>query len=163
MNQRWGIGADFGYGNKSLAVFKEREHYRLYEFRSEILYLPLQQSRIKVYFSFQPFYILHTETLLNKSVFAEGMGRVSFDRADYKRIKYGFTFNYGFLFPIFPSIRLNVYTGGGLKRRENDYASFVNLAPSPYDEDHFPPYFDSYEPLTEFEFSFGMKAYFFLK
>lgn len=163
LNQRWAVGADFGYGNKSLAVFREREDYRLYEFRPELFYLLLQKRKTRVYFSFQPFYIFHTETLRNKSVFAEGLGRVSFDRADYKRIKYGFTFNYGFLFPLFPSTRLNVYTGGGLKRRENHYGSFVNLAPSPYHEDHFPPYYDSYLPLTEFEFAFGLKAYFFLR
>ena len=163
LDQRWAIGADFGYGNKSLAVFKEREDYRLYEFRPELLYLLLPKRKTRVYFSFQPFYIFHAETLRNKSVFAEGLGRVSFDQADYQRIKYGFTFNYGFLFPLFPSTRLSVYTGGGLKRRENHYSSFVNLAPSPYHEDHFPPYYDSYVPLTEFEFSFGVKAYFFLE
>ncbi|WP_156102260.1 hypothetical protein [Muricauda sp. MAR_2010_75] len=163
LNQRWAIGADFGYGNESLAVFMERKDYRLYEFRPELLYLVLQKSKTRVYFSFQPFYILHTETLLNNSVLAEDIGSVSFDQADYKRIKYGFTLNYGFLFPISSIMGLNVYTGGGLKRRENQYKSFVNPTPIPYHEDHFPPYYDSYFPLTEFEFSFGIKVYFLIQ
>lgn len=79
LNQRWAVGANFGYGNKSLAVFREREDYRLYEFRPELFYLLLQKRKTRVYFSFQPFYIFHTETLRNKSVSAEGLGRVSFD------------------------------------------------------------------------------------
>ncbi|MEC7772556.1 MAG: hypothetical protein VX798_15335 [Bacteroidota bacterium] len=160
VNQRWAIGADFGYGNKKLALLKEREDYRLYEFRPELLYLLQQKSRTKVYFSLQPFYILHKETLVHKSVFAQDIGSVRFDQADYKRTKYGLTLNYGFLFPISSSMRVNVYIGGGLKRRLNKYESFVNPTLDPYHENHFPPYYDSDIPLTDFEFSFGVKACF---
>lgn len=161
LNKRWAIGADLGYGNSYIAIVMEGQDYVLYELRPELHYLLQLGQRTRVYFSAQPFYLIHTETLINRSVFIQEIGQVSFDSVTYQRNKYGLTLNYGFIFPMARSMGLNVSIGGGLRRRENSYKSFTNPKLEFYDDDHSPPYYDSDFPLTEFEFSFGVKVYFF--
>lgn len=164
LDERWVIGADLGYGSDIFALRSEGVDYRLYELTPELQYLLRLERRTQAYFSIQPFYIIHTETLYHNSVFAKGIGAVRFDSADYKRTKYGLTVNYGFIFPLSPSMGLNAYVGGGIKRRENEYRSFVNPMLDDYpNEGHYSNYYDDDFPFTDFQFSFGMKAYFFLK
>lgn len=164
LNERWAIGADLGYGNNIIALRMEGDYYRLYELTPELQYLLQLGSRTQVYFSAQPFFLIHTETLYYDSVYVQGIGNVRFDSMDYKRTKYGLTVNYGFIFPLSSSMGFNVYVGGGIKRRENKYRSFVNPTLDEYlYYDHHSSYYDNDSPLTDFQFSFGMKAYFFLK
>lgn len=163
LNRRLVIGADLGYGDEKFALRDEGIDYRLYELVPELQYLLQLKSKTQVYFALQPFYLTHTETLYGRSVYAQKIGSVHFDEAAYQRTKYGLTLNYGFIFPISSRIGINIFMGGGVKRRENNYKSFVNPSLDEFafsDECYEPKYFENDIPFTEFQFSFGIKAYF---
>jgi hypothetical protein len=152
-----------GYGDEKFALRDEGIDYRLYELVPEIQYLLQLKCKTQVYFALQPFYLIHTETLYSRSVYAQEIGSVHFDEAAYQRTKYGLTLNYGFIFPISSRIGINMFIGGGVKRRENNYKSFVNPFLDVFafsNECHEPRYYENDIPFTEFQFSFGIKAYF---
>lgn len=163
LNGRWAMGIDLGYGRENLAFLSEGKDYRLYEARPEVYYLlpkEDQEQQVSAYFSAQFFYINHFEKFPNQTQQNLETGTARSNWNAFNRVKYGFTLNYGFLFPISSSMGFNPYIGGGLKRRTDMFKPLIEPNFEQYDKGNYTWGYESDIPITDFEFSFGLRFYF---
>ena len=126
INDRWKIGFDVGYGNHNLTFYDLGDNYELWEVRPEFYYFLKTKRRTKKYLSVEPFYIHHKDLFFDGTYFPENGESLSYDKADYKRQKYGINFKYGFLFNSKKRIGFNLYTGLGIRIRKNTFTNTVN-------------------------------------
>jgi hypothetical protein len=126
INDRWKIGLDIGYGNHNLTFYDLGDNYELWEIRPEFYYFIKTKRRTKKYLSVEPFYIHHKDIFFDGTYFPENGESLSYDKANYKRQKYGLNFKYGFLFNSKKRIGFNLYTGLGLRFRKNSFTNTVN-------------------------------------
>jgi hypothetical protein len=153
INERWKVGVDIGYGNKSLSFidFEDEmgEKYQLWEIRPELYYFISPWKKHERYFSTELFYINH------KDVF---YGKPQYDQADYRRYKSGFHLKYGMIIRMAKHLELNLYTGFGLRIRSNTYSNEINPVLVKDSRDfHIGGYKDFEEVKTGVDFSLGLK------
>ena len=138
-SDRWRIGTSVGYGFEQASIYEVTEQdYRLWEIRPQLIYHLKRGTRIKAFFSLELFYINHTETRIdsqfdpNSKLATFNIGpeidtdAIGFDQADYKRIKYGFTINYGDYIRFSDRVGLRSSVGIGMRIKDNSYSNIVN-------------------------------------
>jgi len=91
------------------------------------------------------FYIHHKDFFHNALYIKEDLGLMSFDQAKYLRQKYGFNINFGGFINIRKRIGLNLYSGIGIRIRDNLFSEVVNPAQIEEFRDMF--YFDAYREI----------------
>jgi len=126
INERWKIGFDLGYGNHNLTFYDLGDNYELWEIRPEFYYFLKTKRKTKKYLSFEPFYINHKDVFFGGHYFPKNGESMSYDKTNYKRLKYGINFKYGFLFNSKKRIGFNLYTGFGLRIRNNTFSEIIN-------------------------------------
>ena len=152
---KWMVGVDVGYGDESSTVSIldriEREDYNLYEFRAEFYYqLPVARNSIH-YLSLEAGYLNHQEVLISDFYKEETEGiRISYESANYERIRSALTLKYGAFFDLWDQVGLNVYYGIGIRRRNNNFTNIVAPIPEVSSNDEPNPQFQ-----IEDEFRFG--------
>lgn len=131
---KWRLGLAVGFNDNSINIsnnYNIEENYRFWEVRPQLYYMFDPINKHRPYFSTEIYYINHTDTFENSSYFQDNdQGSIRFNRADYKREKYGVNFSYGFMFKIIGDFGLNTYVGLGVRVRD---VSFSNV-------DRIPPY-----------------------
>lgn len=134
------IGLTAGYGNKRSSILKGNydtsEKYQLWEVRPEISYLYRLKKKTPHFVSLEYFYIRHTD-VFHKSRYYEDWFVVSFEQADYKRVKSGLTINYGMQISLAPNFGIIPQIGLGFKNRMVSFDDLVNERVTPNDNDHY--------------------------
>lgn len=141
INEHYWLGVDLGYGSQNTAVnFAEdgdwiTQDYKLYEIRPEVYYDLRPQSKLKHLVSAELFYIHHTDQFSNSWLFELDENKhYKYDRADYKRRKYGVNFNYSLLYNITENLALMQKIGVGFRIRNVAYTNIINKSEDPYYE-----------------------------
>lgn len=124
------LGLDFGMGDKATSIGLATEgpsiedNYFSIEISPEIQYFLKSNRKAKYFIGLDLSYIYHKDTFTN-SYFGEDPNNVTrFDSADYERIKYAMTFNYGVIFPISDHLGFVTKVGAGIRNSE---VSFTNI------------------------------------
>lgn len=157
------IGVDIGYGNANSSIIKTGDKYTLWEIRPEYYRIINPNRKTLKYFSLELFYINQTEEFITQSFFSEQNEYLTFDKANYKRQKFGIIPKFGMFVNLSNRIGLNWYTGVGLNYRINKYKNFENLRLNQFDEEHFSPYYRKEGNKIGVEFTVGLKLYYRIK
>lgn len=172
INEKWLIGVELGYGNFdtsiNFAIPKNRlkKDYKLWEIRPQLYYILNPNYKAKMYLSAELFYINHTDTFFNDSYSINNDSQnISYDKADYKRIKTGGNLNFGAFVNFSKHIGINPSIGLGVRNRNVSYSNVINARETIFDDvdDHTLFYTDNY--ITDsgneigFNFALNLKVY----
>lgn len=167
INPKWKMGLDLGFGNRNLSFFQENvgSDYQLWEVRPELYYIINPSKKTDKYFSFELYYISHKDTFYDGHYFPIDGESLHYDKIDFHRQKYGFTIKYGFFIFSKNKIGFNIYTGLGLRVRNNTFSNGVNseivdLGPEGGDMFGFYNYRNMEGVNVGPNFSLGIKLYF---
>lgn len=163
MNPKTKLGIDIGYGNANGSIIQTFDNYSLWEIRPEYYHIINPKRKSLKYFSLELFYLNQNEKFENQSFSSDQNQYLTFDRADYKRQKFGLIPKFGMFVNLSNRIGLNWYTGVGINYRINSYSDFVNLMPRQFDEEHFSPYYRKEGNKIGVEFTLGLKLYYRIK
>jgi hypothetical protein len=171
-SDRWRVGTSVGYGTEKVSIYgRTGEDYRLWEIRPQLIYHLKRGTRVKAFFSLELFYINHTETRIDSRFRPEndfpilGIGpnldenTVGFDQADYQRIKYGFTINYGDYIRFSDRIGLRSSAGIGMRIKNNTYTNIVNPQSDSFDS-FVTPYYQNEGISVGAEVHISFRLYF---
>lgn len=123
------IAAGFGKMNNLFGEAIDSKDYRLFEVRPEVYYnLRNPNKKLRRLLSLEFFYIYHSDTrfdsfyhdIKNKEV------QVTFDKANYQRIKYGINLNYNFVIHLGRRVSLFHTIGFGVKHRNVGLSKLEN-------------------------------------
>lgn len=139
LNERWSVGSSIGYGNDSF-IYSYKDDYSLFEIRPQVLYNLGKGKRFQHFLSLEAFYITHKETLFNSDLtpvndLNGAIETIAFDSADFTRLKYGFTINYGEYMNLSKRLGLRTLVGGGIRFKDNVYSNLRN--PRAVESDRF--------------------------
>ncbi len=130
INDKWKIGLDIGYGirNLSFSGFGDKigNDYQLWEIRPELYYILKPERKTKKYFSIELFYINHTDVFFHEHYISKNKEYLSYNKANFKRYKYGFHLKYGFIIYSKKRLGFNLYSGLGLKIRNVIFSKVIN-------------------------------------
>lgn len=176
LNSRWLLGTEVGYGRKNIVYGVDRgsrrttSNYKLFEFRPQLYYTFTENPKIRTYISLEFFYINHKDQFNNGeieyNVRTEDYYEVHYDQADYKRVKTGAVFNFGFYKNVWRNFGLNPVLGVGVRNRNVTYTNIINgqiINPN-QEDDHFN--FGTRRYLKEagsnfgFEFNLKLRVYY---
>lgn len=169
LNEKWKAGLDIGYGNQNLSFpdFHNRigEDYQIWELRPEFYFIINPQRKTKKYFSLELFYINHKDVFYNGHYFPIKGESISYDKSDFKRQKYGLNLKYGFIIYSKKRLGFNLYTGLGMRIRNNTFSNIINpnsvdLGPEGGDMFGFDNYKNVEGTILGINFSFGFKLYY---
>lgn len=163
LNPKTKIGIDIGYGSANNAIIQTFDNYSLWEIRPEYYHIINPKRKTLKYFSLELFYLNQKEEFKNQSFFSNQNEYKTFEKADYKRQKFGFIPKFGMFVNLSNRIGLNWYTGIGLNYRINRYSNFVNLQLQEFREEHFSPYYRKEGNKIGAEFTLGLKIYYRIK
>ena len=163
LNSKYKIGIDFGYGNKSISVISADDKYKLWEIRPELYYILNPERKTLKYFALELFYLNQNQKFTSETYLSETDGYLRYDSADYKRNKFGVIPKFGMFINISNRIGLNIYTGIGIKIRNNDYSNVLNAEEIIDFQEHISPYFREEGTQLGIEFSLGLKLYYRIK
>ena len=163
LNPRVKIGIDIGYGNANSSLIQTFDNYSLWEIRPEYYHIINPKRKSLKYFSLELFFLNQNEEFKNQSFFTDKNEYLTFDKADYKRQKFGLIPKFGMFLNLTDRIGLNWYTGVGINYRINSYDNFINLIPRQFDEESFPPYYRNEGTKIGVEFTVGLKIYYRIK
>ncbi len=165
IHRRWMVGLDAGYGNDHIiATYLKNSNlignrYRVFELKPRIYFKLKPSGKSQSYVSLEFFYIKHKDHFINSTdqlrekryvnlndnqAADRGYGNLSYDEADYLRLKTGFNVNAGFFLNLSDNIGVNIDLGLGYRNRYLTYKNLEN--PSifvPQENDRFTEY-----PLT---------------
>lgn len=162
INERWKLGVDLGYGNKTLSLIdfgnEMGKKYQLWEIRPELYYFISSWKQHERYFSAELFYINHKDVFYRGEYFPIQSHFAKYDQADYFRQKYGFHLKYGMIFRVAKHLGLNFYTGLGIRIRSSSYSNVINFEEWNIIKDSYIGGYKDYEGVkTGVDFSLGLK------
>ncbi|MCW9038541.1 hypothetical protein [Altibacter sp.] len=141
----WKASLDVSYGSENTSITKfwdiDSENYELVEIRAEAYYIFKATLSVEHYLATELFYIDHTETFIANYYYPEANPDMilRYDRADYRRQKYGIHIKYGALISFAKYFGVNLYYGIGIRTRDTNFNNLLN------------PRVDS-DPQNEFQF-----------
>ena len=97
INDRIALGGDIGIGFEGHI---DKENYSLWEVRPQLIYTIKKRKRFQHFLLLETFYIYNEETRFDvefEPIDNQGgtIEQINYERADFTRVKYGFTLNYG--------------------------------------------------------------------
>ncbi|WP_405202790.1 hypothetical protein [Dokdonia sp. LLG6352-1] len=162
LNTHWSVGGSVGVGFQGLPfTSEESENYRLFEIRPEVLYFIGKGEKYTNYIGLELFYINSKETLLFDTFEPVNdlngtVTQVSYERADYQRVKNGFLVNFGEYTRLSNKLMLRVNFGLGIRFKDNRYSDIQNPTFNRFDfEDNF--FFGDTDPKRIEGFTTGVE------
>jgi len=138
LKNRWKVGVHLGYGNASIVVADVNENLELFEVRPTLYYFTNPERKSQIYYGIELYYLNQQDTRLNGDYNADGPGgSFAYDRADFKREKYGLNLTFGVLMNLTEKLKLNFFYGMGPRVRHISYSNIVNQRPTENNEDWF--------------------------
>lgn len=138
LKDRWKVGMHLGYGNESISLYETNENMKLFEVRPTIYYFTNPERKSPIYYGVELYYVNQQDTRVNGDYNAEGPGgNIAYDRADFKREKYGLNLTFGVVTNITDKLKLNFFYGMGPRVRQNTYSNLVGQRPSGGNNDYF--------------------------
>ncbi len=172
LSENWRIGADIGFGSElttwKLIVDDDNDNYLLVEGRFELYHIVNPTKRVNIYISGEAYIIHHEEVYYNGEYETEDQGLyIYYDRADFKRKKYGFNLKFGVMVPFGDKVGMNAYIGFGPRIRDVTFSNIVN-------PNEFYDYYDDESAWWDlqykeegtdlgFNFALGLKFFFVLQ
>lgn len=124
-DKQLGYTVDIGYGNHTLNRWRfsdKNRVYSLFEIRPEIKYLFLRHRNHFLYGAIEGFYINENKILGSGHYQRENADfEIRFDRAKFRRQKYGARLKLGLNLSVFERFSLDVYGGFGVAHRNISY------------------------------------------
>jgi hypothetical protein len=169
LDENWRIGADLGFGSElttwKLIVDNDNDNYLLLEARFELYHIINPTKRVNIYVSGETYVIHHQEVYYNGDFESENnFLTIRYDRADFKRVKYGLNLKFGVMIPFGDKLGMNAYIGAGPRIRDVTFRNIINPIEviDDYDEDY--GWWDS-QYKTEgtelgFNFTLGLKFFY---
>jgi hypothetical protein len=137
LKNRWKVGMHLGYGNESINPLETNENSKWFELRPALYYFTNPERKSPIYYGVELYYVNQQDTRLNGDYNADGpQGSLAYDRADFKREKYGLNFTFGVVMNLSEKLKLNFFYGMGPRVRQIAYSNAVNLRPVD-DSDNF--------------------------
>jgi hypothetical protein len=137
ISENWSHTLQIGYG--SHIVFPDstfyynhplENNYKLWEIRSEGRYYFIgMREHFMPYMGLDIFYIHHTQTMDHSSFLTTTGTELTYERADYKRIKAGFNIVMGAVIRFNKVLAMEPYAGVGVRMRNNLYYNVEGLTP----------------------------------
>lgn len=120
------IGLDIGYGGKETKNHDATEgfvgeNYNYFTVKPEVRFFLDQESTIQHFIGVEAFYMRLSDQYLDSHYFTVESQAYEFEKADYRRVKYGANFLYGFKLRINRYIAVIQENGIGLRMRSIDY------------------------------------------
>jgi hypothetical protein len=171
LNQNWRIGVDLGIASDWATWVQvedtDTENYFLVEARFEFYHILNPTRRVNTYISGETYFIHHEEDYYNSEFESDDQGiTIRYDRADFKRKKYGFNLKFGVMIPFGNRVGMNAYIGAGPRVRNVTFSNVVNPIESfdNYDDDGWwdPQYKEEGTELG-FNFALGFKFFYVLR
>ncbi len=130
INNKWSAGTTLGIGTSDF-IFSYKENYTSWELRPQVVYNLGNRRRFHHFLSAEVFYITHKETLFNNEFIPVNtqngaIEAIAYDRADFERLKYGITLNYGEIINFSKTLALRTIIGGGIRFKDNIYSNLLN-------------------------------------
>ena len=100
---------------------KHYDAYKLFELRPELYYNWAIGKRVTHYLSFELFHVWHQEVMHNGTYLTDNGGEISYSKADFQRLRYGYHFKYGMLLLLDTNFGINWYIGLGEALKITDY------------------------------------------
>jgi hypothetical protein len=170
LSPKWKLGLDIGYGtqkmvwsNYSWFTYGEKigEDYKLWEIRPELYYIINPEKKVEAYFSGELFYIHHKDVYSGNYFVPRNGGFFRYESANYLRQKYGLHIKTGMFIDIGKRLGLNIYTGLGLRFRDNSFTNIINPIPRRDHRDMIVIDYNEYDGLYfGLNGSLGFKLYF---
>ena len=130
INSKWKIGINLGYGNKDISFTHSLSHFednfRIWEIRPEIYKILKRKDKTINYISTELYYINHQDVFHNRYYYPIKGGEISYDQTDYLREKYGFNINLGKFINYRKNLKINLYSGIGLRMRNVTFNNVIN-------------------------------------
>ena len=133
LNDRYGVGAVFGYTDQNIALS--------YTLTPDMLSYNFWDVRLKVYRLFNPtgqtsyveaeLFFTDNNVILKDGNFVRNGRTFNYDQTNFNRQKYGINLKYGRLFDVFSKFKADVFIGLGFRVRNILYSNTVNLSLSP--------------------------------
>lgn len=131
LKKRWKVGMHVGYGNESISIHETNIDFKLFEVRPALYYFTHPERKSPLYYGVELYYVNQQDTRLNGDYNADGpAGSFAYDRADFKREKYGLNITFGVITNITEKLKLNFFYGMGPRVRQITYSNAINLRPS---------------------------------
>ncbi|MFT5863180.1 MAG: hypothetical protein ACI828_001837 [Flavobacteriales bacterium] len=131
LKNRWKVGMHVGYGNESINFLETNENMTLFEVRPAVYYFTNPERKSPIYYGVELYYVNQQDTRVNGDYNAEGPeGSFAYDRADFKREKYGLNLTFGVVMNLTEKLKLNFFYGMGPRVRQISYTNAVNLRPT---------------------------------
>jgi hypothetical protein len=160
INSNWKAGLNIGYGNWALSYtrFTEKtgKDYQLWEIRPEIYHVFNPKNKTQRYLSVEIFYIHHQDLFHNDLYQRKSVGLMRYDQANYLRHKYGFNLNVGEFVNIGNRFGLNLFTGLGIRIRDNSFSEVINPTPEEEFRDMF--YVTAYKEIEGIKLGLNLSA-----
>lgn len=138
LNDDFRLGGELGIGTKGLTINQSRssstltqEDYFSIAFAPELMYFMEKTSDYSSFFSIEPFYIYHSDVLNNRE-YADALDGLDYeyDSARYRRHKFGFNINYGWMIHFGKHLGAIPKVGLGYKTRDVNFSNIENRRPS---------------------------------
>ena len=173
INSKWKLGLDLGFGTRKLSWSTSgfitnyltsfggaiADDYQLWEIRPELYYILNPKKSTIQYISTELFYIHHKDVYHRDHIEQKNGESFYFERANFLRQKYGLNIKYGFIIKPWKGLGLNLYTGLGLRFRNNSFSNVINPIPW-HDPREVAVDYNEHEGLFfGFNFSVGFRLY----
>lgn len=172
LNDKWRVAADIGFGSEwttwKYVVNDDNNDYFLVEGRIELYHILNPMKRANIYVSGETYFIHQQEVYYNGEYDPVDQNFfIRYDRADFRRAKFGLNLKFGVMIPFGERVGMNVYIGAGPRVRDVKFSNVVNPVPSYdyYDDEN--SFWDSQYKTegTDFglNFTFGFKFFVVIK
>lgn len=137
LKDRWKIGGHIGYSNESISLSDSEQDYRFFELRPALYYFTNPERNAPIYYGLELYYVNQQETRFSGQFTPENGGVLqAYDRANFKREKFGLNITFGVIANLTNRLKLNVFYGMGPRIRQIGYTNIVNQRPAQFEDDN---------------------------
>jgi hypothetical protein len=134
LSENWRIGIDLGFGSEwttwKYIINDDNDDYLLVEGRFELYHILNPTKRVNIYISGEAYYIYQEEVYYFGEYEPEDQDfYIRYDRADFRRQKYGINMKFGVMIPFGEYVGMNAYIGAGPRVRDVTFSNVVNPVP----------------------------------
>lgn len=166
----WAAGIDLSYGNDAIKIDLRKpdnvKSFEIFEVAPQVYYTFNPGRKVEQYIGAKLLYLSQKTVFVNSVYNSKNRySLISYDQANYERLKLGIYLNYGIFLNFNERFGMNPYAGLGLRYRKNNYSNLVNSSEYIRDNtDHFSLWENYFKEegvkKGGLDFQLGLKFYF---